>query len=176
MPTAVLSVLMLVLAPAAAAAQSVDGGATLTPFWLERPAYPLIAQSARVQGVVVLRLAVGGDGHVTNVDVVRHIPLFTPVAVDAARGSRFICRGCVEGRAATYTLTYDFRLSDEAPTARIGRGDSTLAVHAPLPMGIFCQRPYPVRAASCLYLWRCGTAGGGCYSSPPVPSRERRRR
>ena len=47
------------------------------------PAYPPIAQSRRVQGVVALEAVIGLDGRVTNVDVLRSIPLLDGAAVSA---------------------------------------------------------------------------------------------
>jgi protein TonB len=49
------------------------------------PAYPPIAQSARVQGVVILEATIGPDGHVQDVRVLRSIPLLDAAAVDAVR-------------------------------------------------------------------------------------------
>jgi protein TonB len=47
------------------------------------PAYPVIAQSARVQGVVILEARIGIDGKVTNARVLRSIPLLDQAAIDA---------------------------------------------------------------------------------------------
>jgi protein TonB len=49
------------------------------------PVYPPIAQSARVQGVVILEATIGPDGHVQDVHVLRSIPLLDAAAIDAVK-------------------------------------------------------------------------------------------
>jgi protein TonB len=51
----------------------------------KNPVYPPIAQSARVQGVVILEATIGTDGHVTDVKILRSIPLLDAAAVDAVK-------------------------------------------------------------------------------------------
>lgn len=53
------------------------------------PVYPSIAQSAHVQGVVILEAVIDARGHVTSVSVLRSIPLLDQAAVDAVRQWRF---------------------------------------------------------------------------------------
>jgi protein TonB len=48
-----------------------------------RPVYPAIAATARVQGVVILDLLIGPDGHVADAKVLRSIPLLDQAAKDA---------------------------------------------------------------------------------------------
>jgi len=50
-----------------------------------QPIYPVIAQSARVQGVVILEAVVGADGRVREARVLRSIPLLDQAALDAVR-------------------------------------------------------------------------------------------
>jgi protein TonB len=50
-----------------------------------QPVYPAIAQSARVQGVVVIEAVIGTDGTVRDAKVLRSIPLLDQAAVDAVR-------------------------------------------------------------------------------------------
>jgi protein TonB len=47
--------------------------------------YPPIAQSARVQGVVILEAVIGPTGKVQDVKVLRSIPLLDQAAIDAVR-------------------------------------------------------------------------------------------
>jgi protein TonB len=48
-----------------------------------RPVYPPMAQSARVEGVVILEAIVDVRGHVASVRVLRSIPLLDQAAVAA---------------------------------------------------------------------------------------------
>jgi protein TonB len=50
-----------------------------------RPVYPPIAQSARVQGVVIIEATIGADGRVKDAKVLRSIPLLDQAAVDAVK-------------------------------------------------------------------------------------------
>jgi protein TonB len=50
-----------------------------------RPVYPAIAQSARVQGVVIVEATIGPDGHVQEAKVLRSIPLLDAAALDAVK-------------------------------------------------------------------------------------------
>lgn len=53
------------------------------------PLYPAIAQTARVQGVVILEAVIDASGSVESVKVLRSIPLLDQAAVDAARQWRY---------------------------------------------------------------------------------------
>ena len=50
-----------------------------------RPVYPPIAQSARVQGIVIIEATISPDGAVTDAKVLRSIPLLDGAALDAVR-------------------------------------------------------------------------------------------
>jgi len=50
-----------------------------------QPIYPMIAQSARVQGTVILEAVIGTDGRVREARVLRSIPLLDQSALDAVR-------------------------------------------------------------------------------------------
>lgn len=54
-----------------------------------RPVYPSIAQSARVQGVVIIQTTIGVDGRVQDARVLRSIPLLDQAAIDAVRQWEF---------------------------------------------------------------------------------------
>ena len=54
-----------------------------------RPVYPAIAQSARVQGVVIVEAVIGPDGRVTDAKILRSIPLLDQAALDAVRQWEF---------------------------------------------------------------------------------------
>ncbi len=49
------------------------------------PAYPAIAQAARVQGIVIIEATIDADGRVVNARVLRSIPLLDQAALDAVR-------------------------------------------------------------------------------------------
>lgn len=53
------------------------------------PAYPAIAQSARVSGVVILEALIAEDGSVRDVKVLRSVPLLDAAATEAVRQWRF---------------------------------------------------------------------------------------
>lgn len=53
------------------------------------PVYPPVAQSARLQGVVIIQARVEADGHVSNAQVTQGIPLLNGAAVDAVRQWEF---------------------------------------------------------------------------------------
>ena len=50
-----------------------------------KPVYPAIAQSARVQGVVIIEATIGPNGNVQEAKVLRSIPLLDAAALDAVR-------------------------------------------------------------------------------------------
>ena len=54
-----------------------------------RPVYPAIAQSARVQGVVIIEATIGPDGRVQEAKVLRSIPLLDAAALDAVKQWQF---------------------------------------------------------------------------------------
>ena len=54
-----------------------------------KPVYPSIAQSARVQGVVIIEATIGPDGKVNDARVLRSIPLLDQSALDAVRQWQF---------------------------------------------------------------------------------------
>jgi protein TonB len=67
------------------------GGQVRQPPLLSRvpPAYPLLAVSSRVEGVVILEALVDREGHVEDVKVLRSIPLLDGAAMDAVRQWRY---------------------------------------------------------------------------------------
>jgi len=53
------------------------------------PVYPPIAQSARVQGVVIIEATIGPAGRVQEARVIRSIPLLDAAALDAVKQWEF---------------------------------------------------------------------------------------
>ncbi|MEO5819321.1 MAG: TonB family protein [Vicinamibacteraceae bacterium] len=63
------------------------GGAIARPTKVRnvQPVYPRIAQSARVQGVVIIEATIDTKGRVSDMRVLRSIPLLDQAAIDAVR-------------------------------------------------------------------------------------------
>lgn len=53
------------------------------------PQYPAVAQSAGVQGVVIIEATIGAGGDVSNARILRSIPLLDQAALDAVRQWQF---------------------------------------------------------------------------------------
>ena len=73
------------------------------------PVYPLIAQSARVQGVVILEAVIGVDGKVVDAKVLRSIPLLDQAALDAVRKWEYaptLLNGAAVPVVMTVTVTF----------------------------------------------------------------------
>ena len=51
--------------------------------------YPAIAQSARVQGIVIIEATIAPNGKVTDTKVLRSIPLLDQAALDAVKQWEF---------------------------------------------------------------------------------------
>ena len=67
------------------------GGAIKQPSKVKdvKPVYPPIAQSARVQGIVIVEATIGPDGRVKDAKVLRSIPLLDQAALDAVKQWQF---------------------------------------------------------------------------------------
>ena len=76
-----------------------------------RPVYPVEAQSARVQGVVILEAIIDTDGTVANARVLRSIPLLDAAALGAVSHWQFtptLLNG--QPAAVIMTVTVNFTL------------------------------------------------------------------
>jgi TonB family protein len=93
------------------------GGAIKPPAQTKRvtPPYPPEAQAAGVQGIVIMEATIGVDGKVTDVRVLRSIPLLDKAAMDAVRQFEYTPT-VVNGVAVPVlmTVTVNFTLT---PTA-----------------------------------------------------------
>ena len=79
------------------------------------PEYPAIAQSARVQGVVIIEAMIGTTGDVSSARVLRSIPLLDQAALDAVRQWQFqptLLNGAPV--SVIMTVTVQFTLSNDA--------------------------------------------------------------
>ena len=75
------------------------------------PAYPAIARAAHVEGVIILEVVIAADGSVTDVRILRSIPLLDAAATEAVRQWRFsptLLNG--EPVPIVMTVTVAFRL------------------------------------------------------------------
>lgn len=54
-----------------------------------RPAYPPMAQAARVQGTVTLEATIAADGTVRRIDLLKGHPFLGPAAMDAVKNWRY---------------------------------------------------------------------------------------
>jgi protein TonB len=54
-----------------------------------RPVYPQIAQTAKVQGIVIIEAIIGKDGNVKDAKVLRSVALLDQAALEAVRQWKF---------------------------------------------------------------------------------------
>ncbi len=97
------------------------GGAIKAPAQTKRvtPPYPPEAQAAGVQGIVIMEATIGVDGKVTDVRVLRSIPLLDKAATDAVRQFEYTPT-VVNGVAVpvVMTVTVNFTLTPATPQPR----------------------------------------------------------
>jgi protein TonB len=94
------------------------GGAVTRPTQITRvePVYPPEAQAAGVQGVVIMEATIGADGKVTDVRVLRSIPLLDKAATDAVRQWEYTPTRLNDVAVpVTMTVTVNFELKPPAP-------------------------------------------------------------
>jgi len=80
------------------------------------PVYPPLAQSARVQGIVIIEATIGPQGTVTDARVLRSISLLDQAALDAVRQWEFtptLINGVPV--AIIMSVTVNFQLRNDAP-------------------------------------------------------------
>ena len=76
------------------------------------PPYPVLAQRAHIQGVVVLTALIDKDGSIQNLQVVSGHPMLVPAAIEAVKHWRykpFLLNGQPVGVETTVTVTFNFR-------------------------------------------------------------------
>jgi TonB family protein len=89
------------------------GGNIRTPVKTKdaRPVYPVEAQSARAQGVVILEAIIGADGNIVNARVLRSVPMLDAAALGAVSQWQFtptLLNG--QPAAVIMTVTVNFTL------------------------------------------------------------------
>jgi TonB family protein len=87
------------------------GGDITAPALVSRvePEYPLLAQRAHVQGVVILEAVVDREGRVEQVKILRSIPLLDAAAVAAVRQWRYsplLLNGTPQRFVLTVTVSF----------------------------------------------------------------------
>jgi TonB family protein len=156
-------------AQAAAGPGAAQSGVVLVKLF--GPVYPPIARVAHISGEVVLALGIRRDGSVESASVVSGPPILRQAALDSAQQSQFECRGCSEP-VTSYSLAYTFRLVDVGCCATTEELAKIAHDYGQLPhviqsqnqitliaeSGCYCESIgiAKVRAAKCLYFWRCG--------------------
>ena len=100
--------------PPSAAALFRPGGAVREPKKIVdvQPVYPTIAQSARIQGIVILEAVINERGLVERVKVLRSVPLLDTAAVEAVRQWRYtptLLNGTPVSVLMTITLNFTLR-------------------------------------------------------------------
>jgi TonB family protein len=133
--------------------------------------YPAIAESARVSGTVNVRVGVRPDGSVSETTLLQDLPLLSAAAVKAASSAKFTCGKCTEPSTA-HTIAFVFTLLDLYDNPRppvwkqTGDGSSEVTVFGRVYECDHCPfgEPSRVRAARCLWLWRCNQKPEGSTS------------
>lgn len=87
------------------------GGAIKQPQKVQdkKPIYPPIAQSARVQGIVIIEATIGPDGSVRDAKVLRGQPLLNESALEAVRQWKYtptLLNGVPVSVIMTVTVTF----------------------------------------------------------------------
>ena len=130
--------------------------------------YPPIAESARVSGQVNVQVGVRPDGSVAEVTVFPQTDLswrlLQGTAVDAASRATFECHDCTQP-STPHLIAFVFSLdgsdsgSHALPTTWKQTGDASSQVNVFGRVPIISvgppSKPFHVRAARCLWLWRC---------------------
>jgi TonB family protein len=146
---------------AASGGTPAEVGVVLTKLYT--PVYPPLARQARITGDVVVQVSVRKDGSVESIELFSGHPMLAPAALASAKQSTFVCRGCET--TTSYLLTYtfgilsDYRPNCESRPAQVTQSGDKIALTA--EPTVTCDPTTTivnvrVRAAKCLYLWKCG--------------------
>ena len=159
------SLVVALAAVAAVAAAQAASQAGVVPVQLPRAMYPAIARSARVTGEVEVALDIQPDGTIASAIATSGPELLRGAALDAARRATFTCRECRDG-LQPYSIVFEFRFSDvffkpvtedqQPAPVHLSPSQSRITILAeePLVEPYFVTRS--VRAAKCVYMWKCG--------------------
>ena len=164
---------LLLCVPKFACAQQTPVDSRSEPWILKAPIseYPPIARAARVSGAVHLRMMIGSDNKVESVEVVDGPPMLRPASIAAAKSLLFDCSKCTDA-SMPYELTVRYEIMPTDPPkdcdAPIPQGShvavnalervvtiSTPQIWTCDPAVEISMKLHRVRAARCMYLWRC---------------------
>jgi TonB family protein len=135
---------------------------------LSPPVYPPLARQAHITGDVVVQVSIGKDGSIESVELFDGHPMLARAALDSAKQSTFVCQGCEATTSSLLTYTFGIAggchfgpncepLEPLAPQVTQSEDKITLTVEPSCicdPVGKIIR--IRVRAAKCLYLWKCG--------------------
>ena|SRR5215813_2254567 len=139
---------------------------------LSEPAYPQMAKIAGISGDVELRLSIRPDGSVESAAQLNGSPILGQAAMDSARQTRFVCRGCDANVIYSITYTFEVKGTQDPCCCTSGHpsvgsklnqspGHVTLTVPPPCVCPDECTAKWAAahskfRSIKCLYLWKCG--------------------
>jgi len=83
------------------------------PVQIEAPSYPLLAGQARIDGVVTLRLVLGGDGRVMRAEVMSGNPVLARAAQLNALAWRFAQPCADRSDESAIEFRYEFKLQGD---------------------------------------------------------------
>lgn len=135
------------------------------------PVYPPVARAARIEGTVELDVVIGANGDVKSAQVLSGPRMLQSASLESARQWQYACRGCSE--PMHYRITFVFKVvptdppknCDEPlpaapqPEWNASRNEVTAfatEVWTCDPAAEITRTFWKIRAAKCLYLWKCG--------------------
>lgn len=133
---------------------------------LSNPIYPPMAKQVHVQGDVVVKLAVRRDGTVEMAEAISGPPMLTSASLESARKSKFDCSRCAEAltlsqvvftfQAVPPQFDANCKVIPDARYPQVTQSQNHVTVTDQLAGICDPMSTVSVRAAKCLYLWKCG--------------------
>ena len=128
---------------------------------LPPPSYPAMARAARVWGPVELNITIQQDGTVDSAEVISGPQMLREAAVESAKQALFNCADCASG-TTQFQLIESYELTEpyycDPPDKSYPRVSQNAGVitFTGQPAGTCDPSATRVRAAKCLFLWKCG--------------------
>jgi TonB family protein len=82
----------------------------ITVAHFESVKYPAIAQQARIEGSVKIKLEFAGDGTLKNTSIISGHPMLVNTALDAAKKWKFVCFDCDYNEPFEHIFTVNFAI------------------------------------------------------------------